>query len=231
VTVTGHTLSFTIEGHGGAAAVAPDGYFLTAAHCVKEPVFLEIIAGERTLAIERARVVWCGGTPISDDPWVSVGSAGEEVERAADFALLHVNVSATACFEWAAPEEVARDTDLALVATGGKPRREGLDIRAVAGRALGPLDASRPAAGGGPPIALLEFEGPGTLGDSGSAVLTRAGRLVGIEVRSVSRVPFGGAPFGTGKQVALRPDPAWLAAKIEEDRRARAAARASRAPP
>jgi S1-C subfamily serine protease len=189
---------------GAAAALTSDGYFLTVAHCVRqnEPVWLGVpIRGDVPSGIHwgvvRARVVWSG------DPAV------------VDLALLKAPATDSGAFAWADPRTVHPGSNLATVGFGGTDHgtAETWRIDVIAGHALEAVSSpSRPAADG-PSIATIDYEGPIWRGDSGGALTTLAGDLLGVNdcivVTAFSR-----------HNVALRPDPGWIAAAIDRDRRA-----------
>lgn len=178
---------------GTAAAIAPDGYLLTAAHCVgAEPVYVGISAagGYRLL---RARVVWKG-----------------DQQEHFDLALLKVEATLDAAFEWAPASEIVEGTELLSAGYGASPAPLFV-FACAAGRALGPPSTPIDAPGM-PPVATLSHDVPITHGDSGGPLATRDGRLVGINVRG-SHVYLG-----RRDNDALCPDPGWIEALIARDR-------------
>lgn len=193
--------------HGAAAAVTSDGYLLTCAHVVREGR-VEVVEvdgrAEETSADtpfdlarpRRARVVWLGVRAGEDDP---------------DLALLHVEGLTLVPFELASPEAAGAATD---VLCAGFPR--GLRGHVGLGRVL---EAERHAAArpGQPAVLEVRHTIPLAGGDSGGPLVDlRTGALVGVNSGVTWDVVSG------RRARALLPDPAWLAARIEADRRSRA---------
>jgi S1-C subfamily serine protease len=200
VTATATVVQFRVEGEvslGAASAVAPDGYFLTAAHCVAEGERVYVPTGAE---LREVRVV------LRDD--------------VADFALVHVAGIRSPAFEWAEPREFADGASLVSLGFGGEEPGDSMAWVAAAGHAEGPPAPAARERPGAPPLSIVRHDVPLNRGDSGGPLATPAGRLVGINVRA--RAPF---LFVPGAGYAVRPDPDWLAARIEEDRRARRDAR------
>jgi S1-C subfamily serine protease len=183
--------------YGGSAVVlSADGYLLTAAHCIHERPGIGIVAAEGFRVLP-ARVVWKGAYPAVED---------------LDLALIHVDATLRHAFAWAGEPEIAPDTP--LVAAGYLyAKGEGdLHLTVAGGKALAaPRDSV--IAGDEPRVAVIEHSVPVTRGDSGGALATLEGRLVGINVCVAT------SPDGARTNIALRPDPAWIAARIEQDRR------------
>lgn len=195
VTATALTTSLETEGAfslGVATAVAPDGYFLTAAHCAREPVTMLVRSGGSVVAV-RPRVV------LADDD--------------VDLALLKVDgiAGGGAFFEWSGADEVGERTELVSLGLGGET---GPSFRfvAAAGRALETPEAP---SGGEPPVSIVRHDVLLNHGDSGGPLATCGGRLVGVNVGIWARCGF--PPWS---DVAIRPDPAWVEARMAADRRA-----------
>jgi S1-C subfamily serine protease len=193
----------TVESNGAGSAVpiALDGYLLTAAHCLAGPTasaLLQVDDGPRVMPL---RVVWRGA-------W--------EDDADLDLAIVRVDGARFgAAWRWSEPGAVVEGTP--LVAAGFSFLGED-EFRATlaAGHALAPLEGTGARAAGLPTVARLVHDIPVTFGDSGGPVATRDGRLVGLDVRAA---PVVGPGF---RGIALRPDPAWIEARIAEDRRAHA---------
>jgi S1-C subfamily serine protease len=148
-----------------AAAISLDGYFLTAAHCIRrQPVFLVIPdpSGPRALP---ARVVW---QPRASAP------------AEYDLAILKVDALLPVAFT------VASDTDVGtgdpVVSSGANGESGGKLIRFQINDASSAL---------GYPLTITLFHDlPLTHGDSGGPLVTLDGRLIGVEIL-VRGVYFG----------------------------------------
>ncbi|MCO5166536.1 MAG: serine protease [Planctomycetes bacterium] len=193
--------------HGTAAAVTSDGYLLTCAHVVREGRVEVVEVDGRADPAQaealfdlarprRARVVWLPVRPGEDDP---------------DLALLHVEGLALEPFDLAPLEAAAGATD---VLCAGFPR--GLRGHVGLGRVL---ETTRlpPARPGQPAVLEVRHSVPLAGGDSGGPLVDlRTGALVGVNSGVTWDVVAG------RRARALLPDPAWLQARIEADRRSRA---------
>jgi S1-C subfamily serine protease len=179
-----------VESFGTAIAIAEDGYFLTAAHCLAPRPSYVLVRLEGRLALVRVRVVW-KGDPDDDT----------------DLAIVKVDgLRTSTVFAWASATEVNDGTPLVSVGYAGA-----ISPSVAAGRALGPLSPPHGHGRDAPATSVLADDVPTTFGDSGGPVATRAGRLVGVNIR-------GQAVFVGWRSVAVRPEPAWIAARIEADR-------------
>lgn len=140
---------------GSAAAISPDGYFLTAAHCVeKSPVWLVVRTWAGQPEVLAARVVW----------------AGDESRGGPDLAIVHVE-------RWT-------DRYLLLASAPAIPREvlscgSGIGSgRWCAGRGLG-------VGGGeyaGVPCTTVRHSSPVSLGDSGGPAIDATGVLIGVNI-------------------------------------------------
>jgi S1-C subfamily serine protease len=140
-----------------AAAISTDGYFLTAAHCIRrEPVFLVIADPDGPRALP-ARVVWQPS-----------GDAGAEY----DLALLKVEAELPAMFVWAPDTEVAAGDP--VVSSGANGEAGGKLLRFIVN------DASPTLAY--PQTVTLFHDLPLTHGDSGGPLCTLGGKLIGVEI-------------------------------------------------
>ncbi|HUB24483.1 MAG TPA: serine protease [Tepidisphaeraceae bacterium] len=140
---------------GSAAAIASDGYFLTAAHCVRrQPVYL-IVYQPGGLAIVAARVVWSGPPDLP----------------ACDLAVLKVQCAVPAAFGLAADSEF--NIGDCVVTTGA--------VGDAAGKLL-ESDPNDSPGGGLPRTTTLIHDAPLAHGDSGGPLMTLNGNLIGIEI-------------------------------------------------
>lgn len=222
------TLSFSAdlnlkagESYGAAAAVANNGYFLTAGHVVDEPP-MDLIAllrdenGNPKVRRAPVRVVWESGA----------------FSREIDLAIIHADVDSLEAFElW---DGVAATE--APIVTGGWPLlelKQGFDGSLVtAGRILSV--AERGPRGNLPAYTIVQHDAPILEGDSGGPVLDRKGRLLGVNYKVTFDIPYwdllavllGGDPDEIEAEdfagEAIMPDPDWLREIIERDRRNRA---------
>jgi S1-C subfamily serine protease len=206
--ISGRVINFTDAAAGGgivippghsaatAVAVAPDGYYLTAGHAVRdEPAYL-LIPTAAGLHPARTRVVWSGAPSVETD-----------------LALVHVPVDAPQAFEWsprlradesavtAACQRIVEGRMVLQMADGWVVRSEQLDATSDL-----------------PRRELLLHDVPLTQGYSGGPLFDTDGRLLGINL-GLTELPAANG----GKQVvgaALRPDLAWLQELIARDRAA-----------
>jgi hypothetical protein len=200
---TGETLSVefrgapntTLGGPAHAVAIAADGYFLTAAHCLHDGYVNYLVYTDGSCArIAAARTVYRVWDPA----------------KGLDCAILHVDAELPYVFEWARAKDPTVGT--AVVAVGQSVlRRTGelsccLSQMCFGGRIVGIQRL------GGDSLEVRS-DIPARKGDSGGPVATVEGKLVAIDVRK---------HFGPLKSfnfsVSLRPDPAWVDRVIQEDR-------------
>lgn len=198
---------FTFKGAisaGSAVAITPDGYFLTAAHCVEElPRFTLIgLTEENKVAEVTGRVVWKGR---GDD-------AGP------DLAVIHAPFR-PAAFLLPTPLERTKPGTPVLTAGFGSKGFPTLALGQSGGQiaAAGPIQ-SRPGDGR---WQELFHTAPLAHGDSGGPLLGPDGLLLGVNSRVEGKLFF---PLGLNriwfyKGAACAPDPAWLHRLIQEDRR------------
>ncbi|HVY63035.1 MAG TPA: trypsin-like peptidase domain-containing protein, partial [Planctomycetota bacterium] len=134
--IEGGRIQFSSKSVGTAVAIAFDGYFLTAAHCVARgsvvlavprPDGEQVRGGELVCSWQVGRIVWAG-----------------DASKGCDLALVKVDGPLLATFRWAEPGEVVAGTRLVTVGYG---RQSGVEARTVfaGGQALGPIPAPRSA--------------------------------------------------------------------------------------
>lgn len=185
---------------GTAVVLTRDGYLLTAAHCAATPNLTVIPAYLGPMfdhpGALRPRVVWFGrsGDPLQD------------------LALLKVEATLPAAFDWADETELKRHTPVALAGIDLTGYR--LRFTYAAGRLTDP-DWDHPASPADPPIRAITHSAPLRRGDSGGPLLTPDGHLAAVNVA---------VRFGLGPQfsVSLRPNPAWINQLIASDRASQA---------
>jgi S1-C subfamily serine protease len=183
-----------ISGVGTAAAIDRRGYFLTAAHCVKNgPVWL-LFPGNGGVEARLVRVVW----------------RGDRSKNQPDLAVLAVSPPLQDVFEWT-PACTNGDS---VVAVGISPVSARLiKTQCMAGKVLS-VAAEENAVSR---HTTISHSAPLRRGDSGGPLATADGRLIGINVsfeaglqwKSLSLEPLSGE--------AQRPDIKWLRQTIEHD--------------
>lgn len=190
-------------GKGAAAAITDDGYFVTAAHCLPtdsdEPFLLVIESGALPQAF-RGRVV--------HSCWDREhGFPGRDF---ADFAIIHAEGAAPACFTWAAAESLEPGSPVLAIgiSKGNESAAGGEFIRCVTS------DEGRRRA---PELEKFAFNAPTTSGDSGGPVMLADGTLVGV----TCEVHLALDPHDWRSE-GVRADPSWVAAIIARDRASRA---------
>lgn len=179
--------------YGSAAAADSRGYFLTAAHCVKDSPPYLVFRSSGKLRVERARVVW----------------RGDASRKEPDIAILHVSHPVDHVFSWAHDLKVG-DTVLGVGPSYEKSLHMG--AQCFAGR-TSKLTAKTQTE---PHHIVISHTGPGRLGDSWGPLLSSDGRLLGINVRvgleySIPRLSFEQWTY------AIQPDLVWLADVIDRD--------------
>lgn len=183
-----------LDGPAHAVAIAADGYFLTAAHCL-HPGHLNYLAywdGSRA-KIAPARTVFHDQERTPDR----------------DVAILHVDAELPCIFEWCTADVLAAGT--AVVAVGHS------DLSFVSDSTLRLSQecfAGRMAAVRTLPTDFLEVRSqiPARRGDSGGPLATVDGTLIAVHSQGHS------GPFSSFTSIALRPDPAWVERILQTDR-------------
>lgn len=182
---------------GTAVPLTRDGYYLTAAHCVREGAsppardVILVVTDGRDVRHAPARVAW--------------------ISEHGDLALLRSSAAPFDVLPW---HEGGLEPGL-RVAAAGFPLVLSATDRPATGAYTGPSAGRLLGAGkAAPDHAELHHDAPLNSGDSGGPLLTLDGRLIGVNTR------IAGGFLTRGPSIALRPDPAALAARIEADRRA-----------
>jgi len=156
-----------------AAAIEPDGYFLTAAHCLhRQPAFLVFSGANGPLALP-ARVVW-EPTPAAEADY--------------DLAIVKVEAKLPAYFEMG--DDSAEGGGEAVVTSGANGEAGGMLLQVTR------TDAD--PSGKLPAVYTLIHNLPLSHGDSGGPLITLDGKLIGIEilVRGVYIGPREGVALG-----------------------------------
>jgi S1-C subfamily serine protease len=189
---------FVIEesGLGTAAAIAPDGYWLTAAHCVTEPYphVITTIGNERHIA--PARIVW----------------AGDPDDELRDLAILKTEQRLPWIFDWGDLEEIRQGAPLAGAGYGGRDEHTVAHVFGGHAREHPTLEMN----GLAPRTALVVGDLPFVPGDSGGPLVTPRGGLLAVNTRI--RVSVVGSPTS----LSVAPDREWVERMIAQDRRAAA---------
>lgn len=183
-----------------AVAIAPDGYFITAAHCIKNGRGLMVSArGDRPPIEFECRTIWNGG-PISG----------------CDLAIVYAPIGDSMPFiEWSVEANPAIGTQVLVCGAGTT------SIRLAGG---GIIKASRKIEFGLAPepvvfksdlpaipfLHQLTIDAPLIPGDSGGPAILPNGKLLGIAVSTSSAE--------TPKTVLLRPNPDWVSEIIAAHR-------------
>jgi S1-C subfamily serine protease len=196
------TMSFAADADSLEIATATvidrRGYFLTAAHAVRNgpPVLLFTAGGKGEFA--QSRIVWKGSAEIGD----------------LDLALLHVPYRLDRSLKWAPELEPGEP-----VLTSGYYHLEdgGYAAQHLSGQVLGWEEVAKEKSRAKVGFTNVYFDVPVSRGNSGGPALTPRGELIGISValhaqfklRKLALEQWGGA--------AVRPDPEWVAELIRED--------------
>ena len=181
--------------------MAPDGYYLTAAHCVeRSPVHL-LTRAAGGWAFKRAAVVWSSRAEGYPEDW-------------ADLALIHVDADdpgTASAFTWTPEDSLTPGAAVgaARVRMDGPP-----SLRA--GR-LVDASSTRP---GKVPLTCVIQDVPLEPGYSGGPLFDRGGSLVGINVSTNRVLLESGEWLPVG--LAVRPDPSAIDRLVREHRQRRA---------
>lgn len=195
-----HALGNKTWHSGKAVAIDSRGYFLTAAHIVRDGAPTVFYGNGPSFDHFPARIVWLG-----------YNEPGQ-----LDLALIHIDVSVPSIFVWSQNNQVG-DSVLAfgpnLTSTKWnwtgytKNFSDGL----IAGKLLTvPTYDITPAK-----TVIYTDDLPVHPGDSGGPLIDTQGRLIGINI-TVTTYRVLGRPYKFIGE-AIRPDPVWLKQLIEED--------------
>jgi len=177
---------------GCATPIDKRGYFLTAAHCLRDESSCYVMfASEGKPRLEKASILWRGNA-ANNEP---------------DFALLWVPGGIDEVYDWSSD---LNRTDAMSVG----PNYDDSDtftVASFAGRIFGRAAID----GGGIQAIELYHTAPAHPGDSGGPLVDKSGKLLAINV-SVGFFRTFTRPFGIKYTTALRPNLEWLAMLIEE---------------
>ena len=183
---------FTI---GSAVAVAADGYYLTAAHCLDEKG-LRLVGynGREIIFAPEVRTVWSGK------------------DRGQDLALVHIAAEKSPYFPLADASGVYPGAEVLVCGAGG------LRLAQSAGKIQVVRDRRE---GSSIPWKAVVHSAPLLKGDSGGPVMNEAGKLVGVtSTGGAFALPLVGKRWvHSYRSGAVWADPDWVQSMIEEDRR------------
>jgi S1-C subfamily serine protease len=189
---------------GSAVPVTPDGYFLTASHCLEEAV-PGVVAITRGGGLQSAasRIVW----------------RGRESDGEPDLALLHAPLAPAASLTLTGlpGPEIGSMLFTAGFGSNGVP-----GIKAgISGGHVARLGAihDRPA---GAHWREIAHHAPTAWGDSGGPVIDESGRLLGItiELRGWRLFAKHSSLVWFYRGIAICPDAGWIQSLIDKDRAA-----------
>lgn len=180
---------------GSAIALTEDGYYLTASHCVRADNGAALIVGKAPSGVAkeaRGAIVWDGNV----------------LEPSIDLALVYAPGIQMPMLPWSTPQALSSGAAVLCCGAGTSAIRMagGTLVDAQANEALSPAH---------PKLITLTMDAPLIGGDSGGPVMLRDGTLAGVIVAAI-RTQQGYSAL------ALRPDPAFLQAKIQAHRQQQA---------
>jgi S1-C subfamily serine protease len=183
-------------GVSSAAAITPDGYYLTAAHAVDESRLRVVRANGRGVDLAKARIVW-SGDPSRGGP---------------DLALIHAPAKGLPYFPLVGTDV---GSPRMRVWTGGFG-----DLRQnqARGRLRGTSTWQEQADGAR--WRTVEHTAPLMQGDSGGPLVDADGRLLGVNTEFLIQPAslLGYDHLRLYRPVAMAPDPAWIESLIMRDR-------------
>jgi len=196
------TLNFHVSNketsHSGcAAAIDSRGYFLTAAHVVRDGPITVFFHDGKDVQHRTARLVWLG----------------DNAPGKPDLALLHIDASLPHIFAWSQNNQAGNVVFASGLNYDPKNKAPVFILSIVAGRLL-TVPASAPT-----PDQTCNFSSdlPLHQGDSGGPLVDTNGRLLGINgVVKYNFLKSLGLP-GKLTCYAIRPDTVWLDQLIETD--------------
>ncbi|MDB6054866.1 MAG: peptidase and chymotrypsin/Hap [Verrucomicrobiales bacterium] len=178
---------------GEAIAIDVSGYFITAAHCVKDPVNYLIYSTGESARIGVPRVV-----ATIKDP-----------ETHLDIALLHLGVKLSHVFNWANLDSDWQGRRVVGVGASQIMRIHGnrgfLQTQCFGGA----IASIQPAPYGS---RMIQSDLPARSGDSGGPIVGEDGKLLGVHTG------IGTGAVGIKGAFAFRPDLKWLIDEIEKDK-------------
>jgi S1-C subfamily serine protease len=185
----------TVSGFGAAAAIDRRGYFLTAAHCVKQGPFTLLFLDQGRLQAQPARVVW----------------RGDVSKKEPDLAILRVSLPLRDVFDWMP----AFTNGESIVAVGvSLVRNQPMKTQCMAGKILRLAPGPEAVA---PRYLRISHDAPLHHGDSGGPLVSSDGRLVGINCTLDLEPPWTRFSIEPVSADAERPDLEWLGRLISQD--------------
>ncbi len=190
--------TFVTSQFGCAVPIAPDGYLLTAAHCIASgiAVVTATLPGRPTRE-GSAIVVW----------------RGDQCDPPIDLAVIQVPGLQVPPLAWAPLAAASPGAGVVVCGAGNTAIR-------VAGGTIAAAPVPAPAAAGTPAFAMLSVHVPVIPGDSGGPCALADGTLLGV-------ISTGSHGDGKPRATVLRPDPNWLADVVARHRATRRAAAAA----
>jgi S1-C subfamily serine protease len=173
---------------GHAIAIEADGYFLTAAHCVNHSAINYLVYSD-------------GQTAKIAIPRI--------VAKERDVAIIHVDANLPKVFVWADQNEMMAENP--VIAVGNSEitfpfRNTGfLDQICLAGKIKSVSDSTDG-------MKMIYSDLPGRDGDSGGPVVEQDGKLLGVHSGGITD------RMEITTDVAIYPDPSWVARVIAQDR-------------
>ncbi len=176
-----------------ASAIATDGYFLTAAHCVGDPVNYLVNFDGHTARIGIPRVV----AKVTDR------------RTCLDLALLHVDAKLAEAFVWADRDAIAIGGPVIAVGNSEPALLDDKHLLLKPACLAGHITAVKQLTDG---AMMVSSDAPAREGDSGGPLLDQNGRLIGIQakIRADWRRNL--------TSLAFQPDRAWIDRVIKRDR-------------
>jgi hypothetical protein len=185
----------TVSGIGAAAAIDRRGYFLTAAHCVKNGPISLVFLDKGQMVAQPARVVWCGDVS----------------KKEPDLALLQVSLPLQCVFDWM--PTVTNGASIVAMGVGPVPHRP-MQTQCMAGKILRLAQGSEAVL---PHYICITHDAPLHHGDSGGPLVSTDGHLVGINCSVDVELQWKHFSIEPVSGDAQRPDLEWLSQLIRQD--------------
>lgn len=181
---------------GTAAAIDRRGYFLTAAHCVKQGPITLVFLDQSQLEAQTARVVW----------------RGDVSKKEPDLAIVQVSVPLQDVFDWT--PEFTNGESIVAVGVSQVPHQPNMKTHCMAGKIL--VVAPGPEAVV-PHYICISHDAPMHHGDSGGPLVSADGRLIGINYNMDVEFQWKHFSIEPVSGDAQRPDLEWLGEIIRQD--------------
>jgi len=186
----------TVSGIGAAAAIDRRGYFLTAAHCVKNGPISLVFHDKGQMVAQPARVVWCGDVS----------------KKEPDLAILQVSLPLQFVFDWM--PAVTNGASIVAVGVGPVPHQPIMQTQCMAGNILRLAQGSEAVL---PHYICITHDAPLHHGDSGGPLVSTDGHLVGINCSVDVELQWKHFSIEPVSGDAQRPDLEWLSQLIRQD--------------